>query len=140
MRILAIDYGLKRIGLALSDESQILASALPTLMAERETAKTIDKLLAIIGEHEIEEIVIGMPFHLSGKLGLQADEVKHFASELEKRCKIKITLWDERLTSLQAERAMKEGGLSRKKRAGKVDAMAAVLILQSFLDSRRPLW
>jgi putative pre-16S rRNA nuclease len=135
-RKLGIDHGLKRIGLALSDPTGTLASPLPTLIAERQTEKTLDKLLAVIAEHDIDEIVLGLPYRLSGQIGLQADEVKHFADALSKRTSIPVTLWDERLTSLQADRAMREGGLSRKKRAQRVDQLAAVLILQSYLDSR----
>lgn len=134
-RKLGIDHGLKRIGLALSDPMGIIASSLPTLKTERTTEKTLDRLLEVIAEHDIDEIVIGLPYRLSGQIGLQADEVRHFAEALGHRINIPITYWDERLTSVQADRAMREGGLSRKKRAQRVDQVAALLILQSYLDS-----
>ena len=116
----------------------VIASPLPTLKTERTTEKTLDRLLDILSQHDIDEIVIGLPYRLSGQIGLQADEVRHFAEALGHRINIPITFWDERLTSLQADRAMREGGLSRKKRAKHVDALAAVLILQSYLDSLIP--
>ncbi len=138
-RILGIDHGLKRIGLALSDPSKIIASPLTTLITEKTTEKTIDKLLAQIAEHDLEAIVVGHPIRLSGQIGLAADEVQHFVEKLRAKTDIPVHLWDERLTTLQANRAMQEGGLSRKKRAKKVDAMAAILILQSYLDSQSTL-
>ncbi|MBS0622829.1 MAG: Holliday junction resolvase RuvX [Verrucomicrobia bacterium] len=136
-RILSIDFGKKRIGLALSDEQKILASPLATLEAKVQLAGTVAQLVEKFKEYDLEEIVIGLPLRLSGQSGLQADEVKHFAKQLEGRTEARLILWDERLTSTQAERAMREGGLSRKKRSKLIDACAAVIILQSYLDSRQ---
>ena len=133
-RALGIDYGLKRIGLALSDPSKFLASTLTTVHAEKKLHATLTKLLKTIEEHDIDQIVIGLPYRMNGTIGLQADEVKHFAEELKKRTDIPIALWDERLTTVQAERVMKEAGLSRKKRTKSIDALSAVIMLQSFLD------
>lgn len=142
-RILAIDYGLARIGLALSDESQMIASPLATMKAEKQSEKTVKKLLTEIIRHqkelqyELEEIVVGLPLLLSGKTGLLADEVHHFVALLKKEIPVPIYTWDERLTSVQADRAMRESGsMSRKKRAQSVDSVASVILLQSYLDHK----
>jgi putative Holliday junction resolvase len=141
-RILAIDYGMARIGLALSDETKILATSLETMKAERKTEYTVAKLLLFINtlcelhKCEISEIVIGLPLMMSGRTGLLADEVKHFVDLFTQASPIPVKTWDERLTSVQADRSLREGNFSRKKRSQHVDAVAAVIILQSYLDSR----
>jgi putative Holliday junction resolvase len=141
-RIVALDYGLVRIGIALSDELKIIATPLTTLTAEKKSEATVKKLLTFLQEdqdekkYDIEEIIIGNPLLLSGKSGLLADEVKHFIELLQKSTDIPLKLWDERLTSVQAEKSMKEGNLNRKKRSKLVDKIAAVILLQSYLDSR----
>ncbi len=141
-RILGIDYGLARIGISLSDESKILASPLMIFAAEKKSENTAVKLLEFLQKHQsehhysIEQIVIGLPLMMNGKVGLLADEVKHFVEELRKLTPIPIVFWDERLTTVQAERSLRESSMSRKKRAKVVDTIAAVIILQSFLDSR----
>lgn len=142
-RILAIDYGLARIGLALSDESQMIASPLTTMKAEKQSEKTVKKLIEELERHqkqfqyELEEIVVGLPLLFSGKSGLLADEVHHFVELLKKSLSTPIRTWDERLTSVQADRAMRESStMSRKKRAQSVDSVAAVILLQSYLDYR----
>jgi putative holliday junction resolvase len=143
-RILGIDYGLSRLGLALSDETKIIASPLMTFQAEKKSEKTAGKLLELLQQiqnsHqcEIEEIVLGLPLMMSGKTGHLADEVKHFASLLAQATPIPIRLWDERLSTVQAERSLREGNLSRKKRAKVVDTVSAAIILQSYLNSKAP--
>lgn len=141
-RILGIDYGMARLGLALSDETKIIASSLETLKAERKVDYTVAKLLEII-QHicetkkcDIEEIIVGLPLMMSGRTGFLADEVKHFVSLLSQATTIPVKTWDERLTTVQAERSLREGNFSRKKRSQHVDAVAAVIILQSYLGSR----
>jgi putative holliday junction resolvase len=141
-RILSVDYGLARIGLALSDETKILASPITLLKAEKQTEKTALKLAEHIKILEkqygctIEEVVIGLPLMMSGKMSFLADEVKHFTELLKQSVQIPIILWDERLTSVQAERSMMEGNLSRKKRTQNVDSLSAVIILQNYLDKK----
>ena len=123
-RIVGLDYGLARIGVALSDERKILASSLMTFRASKQMKVTVKELLNELIQHsqkhayEIEEIVIGLPLMMSGKQGLQADEVMHFVELLKAETAIPIVTWDERLTTLQAEKLMKEGGMSRKKGQG----------------------
>lgn len=142
-RILGIDYGLSRIGLALSDERKIIASPLSVFQAEKKSEQTIEKLVEYLKQHqasqnyEIEAIVIGLPLMLSGKTGFLADEVKHFASLLEKATALPIHLWDERLSTVQAERSLKESHMTRKQRSKVVDVVSAAIILQSFLDHRQ---
>lgn len=139
-RILGIDFGLSRLGLALSDERKMLASPLMTFQAERRSELTAAKLVDQMGKwqeegkYQIEEIIIGLPLMMSGKTGLLADEVKHFVQVLSQITPIPIKTWDERLSTVQAERAMREGNLTRKRRAKSVDTVAAVIILQSYLD------
>jgi putative holliday junction resolvase len=140
LRIAAIDYGLARIGLAISDETQTIAMPLTTLQCEKKTEDTAKKLIQSLEEHqkayqyELKEIVIGLPLMMSGKKGFLADEVNYFIELLKKLVAIPIISWDERLTTVQAERSMREGNLSRKRRAKSVDNVAAIIILQSYLD------
>lgn len=142
-RIVAIDYGMARMGLAVSDERKIIAMPLKVVPIVKGSAKSVAIILRELESHQklhhytIEEIVIGLPLLLSGKKGLLADEVKHFADLLGKACPLPITLWDERLTTVQAERSMREGNMSRKKRAKIVDTVAAVIILQNYLDHKQ---
>jgi putative holliday junction resolvase len=139
-RIIGIDYGLARIGLAVSDESKTIALPLATVTCEKKTEDTAKKLLLQIENHqkqqnyEVSEIVIGLPLMMSGKTGFLADEAKYFAELLRKFVPCSIVTWDERLTSVQAERSMREGNMTRKKRAQTVDNVAARIILQNYLD------
>lgn len=139
-RIIGIDYGLARIGLSVSDETKTIAMPLETLKCEKKTEDTAKKLLKAFEDHqaaynyEIETIVIGLPLMMSGKTGFLADETQYFKQLLNQFISTPIVSWDERLTSVQAERSMREGHLTRKKRAKSVDNVAAILILQSYLD------
>lgn len=141
-RTVGLDFGLARIGIAVSDERKIIATPLVTLKTERTTEQTVGKLLQQLEAHQqqhlylIEEIVIGLPLLMSGKMGFLADEVKTFVAALKLKTETPIVLWDERLTSVQAERSLRESSLTRKKRSALVDAVAAVIILQNYLDSK----
>lgn len=133
MRILGIDYGDKRIGLALSDPMGIIASGLPTL--ERNSIDNdIKKLLDVIQENEVEEIVIGLPKNMNNTLGKKAEEVFEFVKVLKTYVSVPIHTFDERLSSVIGNRALREANLSWKKRKKKVDMVAAQLILQKYLD------
>lgn len=140
-RFIGVDYGMARIGLSVSDESKLIAMPLTVLTAEKRSEKTVAKFLQELERHQKEKdyliaaIVIGMPFLMSGKIGFLADEVKNFIALLQKATPIPIVTWDERLTSVQAERALRESGFTRKQRAQYVDTVAAVIILQNYLDS-----
>lgn len=141
-RIVGIDYGLARLGLAISDERKIIANSLTTLIAERKTEATAQKLVkelalhAAANHYEIEEIVIGMPLMMNGTKGMLADEVLHFIALLKALISVPIVTWDERLSSVQADRSLREGNFSRKRRSKMVDGVAATIILQSYLDSK----
>jgi len=129
-----------RIGLAFSDEQKIIAMPLMTLKTEKKLEGTVNKLHKELETHQktfqytIDEIVVGLPLLLSGKSGLLADEVKHFIEQLKKSTQTPIILWDERLTSVQADRALRESSMTRKQRSKHVDSVAAVILLQSYLD------
>lgn len=141
-RILGIDYGTVRIGIAVSDAQKIIAFPVGIVLAEKKSEQTIAKLLKYLEDHgkaqgyEIQEIVVGLPLMMSGKVGFLADEVHHFVALLQQSITVPVKTWDERLTSVQAEKSLREGTMSRKKRSKYVDTVSAVLILQNYLDSR----
>jgi putative Holliday junction resolvase len=134
-RILAIDYGSRRMGLAVSDPLGITAQGIETM--QRKNKRTdFAHLQGVIRDYEVREIVLGLPLKMSGEHGPQSDKVTGFAEELRQKFNLPVHLWDERLTSAEANRVLREAELSIQKRARAVDRMAAVLILQSFLQSR----
>lgn len=143
IRIIGIDYGLARLGVSVSDETLTIASPLMTLQAEKRSESTAAKLVLELQRHQeshnytIAEIVIGLPLMMSGKMGFQADEVKHFVEQLKTYSGLPVVTWDERLTTVQAERSMLQGTLTRKRRSQVVDKVAAVIILQSYLDYKK---
>jgi putative Holliday junction resolvase len=142
-RIVGIDFGLARIGLALSDESKTIANSLKTMTTEKKSEATAHKLIKELQEHaealhyELEEIVIGMPLMMNGKKGMLADEVIHFVALLKELIPIPIVTWDERLSTVQAERSLREGNFTRKRRSKMVDGVAATIILQNYLDHKK---
>ncbi len=142
-RIIGIDYGMARIGLSCSDPTKLIAMPITVFQCEKKVEKTVEKLIAFLQDHtskleyEIESFVVGLPLLLSGKQGLLADEVNYFVEELKKKSSIPVILWDERLTTVQAERTLQQSSLTRKKRAKVVDVVSAVIILQNYLDSQR---
>jgi putative holliday junction resolvase len=135
IRILALDLGEKRIGVALSDALGLTAQGL-TVLSRQNLQQDLEQVIALTKKHEVQEIVIGLPRHMDGRLGEKAEEVLHWAKELEERLSLPVHTVDERLTTIQAERVLLEADVSRRKRRQVIDKMAAGLILQSFLDSR----
>lgn len=139
-RLVGIDFGMSRLGLAISDERQIIASPFQTIQAEKKAEQTVAKVAAALLDLqksygcEIEKIIVGMPLMMSGRTGFLADEVNHFVKLLSEAIAIPIQTWDERLTTVQAERSLRESNLSRKKRSKVVDIVSAAIILQSYLD------
>ena len=133
-RILGIDYGKKRIGLAVSDPMRKIAQGLPTL-TNSNLAQVFTDLENIISEHEIKKIVIGLPITMKAEVGRAAQVTNKFVTALKSRFELPTVVWDERLTSVLAKRTMKEYGKSPSKNKSKVDEIAAILILQSYLDS-----
>jgi putative Holliday junction resolvase len=134
-RILAIDYGSRRMGLAVSDPLGITAQGLETL--ERKNKRSdFARLERVLREYSVKEIVLGNPLRMSGEEGTQSQKVAEFAEQLRQKFRRPVHLWDERLTSAEANRLLREAEVSSRKRAQAVDRMAAVLILQAFLQAR----
>jgi len=133
MRILGIDHGEKRIGLALSDPLGITAQGLPTLERRDEEAD-LAAIGDLISQHAVEDVVVGLPKNMDGTIGEQAERAMAFAEKLRARFGVAVHLIDERLTSVRAERVLREAEVSRKKMRGKSDRIAAQLILQAYLD------
>ena len=134
MRILAIDHGTKRMGIALSDELKMLAQPIEFIPAEP-FAPFLARLKQLLHEKEVELILVGMPRNMNGSYGPAALKVQDFVATLKNAITVPIKLWDERLTSAQANRFLIEGNVRREKRKEKVDKMAAAILLQSYLDS-----
>src|ERR1051325_10047888 len=134
MRILALDHGTKRIGIAVSDELKMIAQPLEFFPAEP-FAEFLARLKELIREKEVELILVGLPRNMDGSYGPAALKVREFVAVLKETIAIPIKLWDERLTSVQANRFLIEGNVRREKRKEKVDKTAAAILLQSFLDS-----
>lgn len=136
MRILGLDYGEKTIGVAVSDPLGLTAQGIEIIRREREIEirKSLVRLGEIIKEYKIEMIVLGYPKHLNNSLGMRAEKTQHFKDKLERRFKIPVVLQDERLSTVAAERDLLEAGLSRERRRQVIDKMAAVFILQGYLD------
>jgi len=133
MRILAIDHGSKRIGIAVSDELKMIAQPLEYILAEP-FDKFIARLNELISDKEVELILIGMPRNMDGSYGPAAVKVQDFVEALKGVVSVPIKTWDERLTSAQANRVLIQGNVRRDKRKEKVDKMAAAILLQSYLD------
>jgi putative Holliday junction resolvase len=136
IRILGLDLGEKRIGVALSDALGLTAQGL-TVLHRRGPALDLAEVVALAKKHQVQEIVIGLPRHLDGRLGDMAQEVQWWLEELQAQLAVPVHTWDERLTTMQAERVLLAADVSRRKRRQVIDKMAAGLILQAFLDSRR---
>jgi len=138
-RILGVDYGERRIGLAISDPTGTIAQALPTLLRRRGKRPPYSRILEAIDEWDVERVVVGLPLEISGDEGQPAADVRSFGDGLERRAGIQVEYWDERFTSVRAQREIARLDLPAAARREKerVDAMAATLILQSYLDAQR---
>jgi putative Holliday junction resolvase len=135
-RVLAVDLGEQRIGLALSDPLRITAQPLETLRCVG-PRKDLQAIVDRARQHDVARIVVGLPLLLSGEEGAKAADAREVAERLRRRLRdVPVELWDERLTTVQAERAMIEGNVRRRARRKRVDTVAAALILQSYLDAR----
>jgi|SRR5580693_7194032 putative Holliday junction resolvase len=133
MRILAIDYGTKRVGLALSDETGTIAQPFGFLPAEP-AARLLEGLKGTVAEKHVEEIVVGMPRNMNGTYGPAADKTREFVAALSQVVTVPVHTWDERLTTVQAHRALIETGMHRQLRKERVDQTAAAILLQSYLE------
>lgn len=138
MKILALDFGSKTLGVAGSDMTQTVASKIGTIIIDNlNYKKSINELKSLIDFSLYEKIVLGLPKNMDGSIGKQAQDTLKFKKLLEKELSIEVVLWDERLTSKMANSMMINADLSRKKRKQKEDYIAATIILQSYLDSRK---
>jgi putative pre-16S rRNA nuclease len=138
MRALALDVGQKTIGLAITDEAEIAAHPLDVL-ARAGTAADVSAIQTLVGKHDITDVVVGMPYELSGKVGHRARRVQEFAHALRGVLPdaVKLHEQDERFTTAEAQRVLIAADLSREKRRGVIDQQAAALILQAWLDARK---
>jgi putative holliday junction resolvase len=135
-RILGLDVGSKTIGLAVSDLLGITAQGLQTI--RRENKRTdLERLKKVIEQYGVSQIVVGYPLRMSGAEGTQSEKMQRFAEQLRQCFKLPVHLWDERLTSAEANRLLRESEMSIKRRSEVVDQLAAVLILQSWMESKK---
>jgi len=135
-RILAIDFGTKRVGLAITDELQIAAYPFETIQVGGKGRKPLDRIVDLIKEKNVIGIVLGKPLNMNGTEGEMVEQVNDFADELKLSTKIPLAFLDERLTSLQAKRIIQKSGRKPSRQKDAVDRLAATILLQSFLDSR----
>ena len=135
-RVMALDVGGRRIGVALSDTRRVIASPLTTLRAEPR-ARALAELAKLVRDYEVTDVVVGLPLTLSGEVGPQAKLVQAFADELASAIAAPVHQFDERLTSVAAERMMLDLGLRPEQRKARIDEVAASIILQDYLDSIR---
>ena len=137
MRIMGLDYGTKTVGVAVSDPLGITAQAVETVTRkdENKLRKTLARIESLATEYGVEKFVIGFPKHMNYDIGERAEKALEFGEMLKRRTGIEIVMWDERLTTVEAERTLMESGVRRENRKQYVDQIAAVFILQGYLDS-----
>jgi len=135
MRVMALDVGDRNIGVAISDALLLTAQSRPTVR-RKELKADLEALRRLAEENEVHEIVVGQPLHMNGKASPQSQKVARFAEELHKVLDLPIVFLDERLTSFEAEQHLEQMGLNWRQRRGHVDKIAAMIILQNYLDSR----
>lgn len=136
MRILGLDYGTKTVGVAISDPLGITAQGLETITRKEanKLRKTLARIEAVIEEYGVEEIVLGFPKNMDNSVGERAQDCRNFAEMLERRTGLSVVLWDERLTTVSADKVLMESGVRRENRKAVIDKIAAVFILQGYLD------
>ena len=137
MRIMGLDYGSKTVGVAMSDPLGITAQAVETIWRkdENKLRKTCARIEELISEYEVERIVLGLPKHMNNDLGERAQKALAFGEMVKRRTGLEVVMWDERLTTVEAERTLIENNVRRENRKQYIDQSAAVFILQGYLDS-----
>ena len=137
MRIMGLDYGSKTVGVTISDPLGITAQGIETITRkdENKLRKTCARIEALIEEYQVEKIVIGLPKHMNNDIGIRAEKSMEFAEMLKRRTGLEVQMWDERLTTMEAERTLIESNIRREDRKKYIDKIAAVFILQGYLDS-----
>ncbi len=138
MRWMGLDFGTKTVGVAISDELGITAQPIETITRKASTKlrKTLARIEQLVAEYSITDIVLGYPKNMNNSEGARVEATKEFASMIEKRVGISVVFWDERLTTMESERILIETNIRRENRKAYIDQMAAVLILQSYMDAR----
>lgn len=136
MRILALDVGTKRIGVSLSDELLITAQGLDSIY-RKDLKHDLDVVAGLVKQYAVTEVVVGLPLNMNGTYSAKTKEVMEFFDSLSKALAVPVATWDERLTTVQAQKALLEADTSRARRRALADKLAAQLILQSYLDSRK---
>ena len=136
-RWIGLDYGTKTVGVAVSDMLGITAQGVETITRKsgKKLRQTLARIEALIQEYQAERIILGLPKNMNNTLGARAEETVSFKEMLERRTGLEVILWDERLTTVESERTLMEGGVRREYRKERIDWMAAALILQSYMDS-----
>ena len=135
VRTLALDYGERRIGVAISDPTGVIAQPLETI--ENQGGRAIERIAEIVRTREVTEIVVGLPLHMNGRPGPEVQQARAFGERVRARAGVPVEYLDERWTSLEAERALDEAGVSRRSQRGRVDPIAASLLLRTWLELRR---
>ena len=137
MRILGLDYGSKTVGVAVSDPLGLTAQRLDTIWRKQENKlrQTLARIKELVDEYQIEQIVLGYPKNMNNTVGERAEKALEFKEMLEKRTGLLVIMWDERLTTVEADRTLMEAGVRRENRKQYLDGLAAVFILQGYLDS-----
>ena len=138
MRVMALDVGDRRIGVAISDALLLTAQARPTVRRKNEETD-IEAIARLVVENEVHEIVVGKPLHMDGSDSAQSQKTRRFAERLQEVLALPVVLWDERLTTFEAEQHLEQLGLNWRQRRDQVDKIAAMIILQNYLDSRSGL-
>ena len=138
MRIMGLDFGSKTVGVAVSDPLYITAQGVEIIRREQENKlrKTLARIEELVKEYEVEEIVLGLPKNMNNSIGERAEKTLVFKAMLERRIGLNVVMWDERLTTVAADKTMMEVGVRRENRKKYVDQIAATFILQGYLDSR----
>ncbi len=139
MRIMGLDFGSKTVGVAISDPLLITAQGVEIIRRkdENKLRQTLARIEELIEEYQVSEIVLGLPKNMNATEGIRVELTNEFKEKLERRCGLNVTLWDERLTTVAADKIMMEAGVRRENRKEYVDMIAATLILQGFLDYRK---
>ena len=137
MRILGLDYGSKTVGVAVSDPLGLTAQKVETIWRKQENKlrRTLARIEELIAEYEVEKIVLGFPRNMNNTVGERAEKALEFGEMLKKRTGLEVIMWDERLTTVEADRTLIEAGVRRENRKQYLDGIAAVFILQGYLDS-----
>jgi putative Holliday junction resolvase len=136
MRIMGLDYGSATVGVAISDQLLLTAQGIEVIhrIKENKLRRTLARIEELIGQYEVSSIVLGYPKHMNNSIGERATKSEEFADILRRRTNLEVILWDERLTTVAANQVLTEGGLNYKQKALVIDKIAAVLILQGYLD------